>query len=156
MPGFVKIMRDRTQEREAAMALRQREQRFRTLVESIPQLVWRSRSLGHRTWGSPQWEIYAGMSLEESVGHGWRDAIHPDDRQRTLEAWHEAERTGGLYIEHRTRRAADGEYRWFQTRGTRLTEEGGWAGEWFGTSTDVHELRRSLERYQVVVERAIC
>jgi len=150
-PGFVKIMRDRTRERDAALALRQSEQRFRTLVESIPQLVWRSRSLGQRTWGSPQWEIFTGLSLPKSVGHGWLDAIHPDDRELTLEAWHEAERTGGLYVEHRTRRAADGEYRWFQTRGTRLGDEGGWAQEWFGTSTDIHDLRRSLERHQVLL-----
>ena len=113
--------------------------------------MWRSRSLGQRTWGSPQWEIFTGLSLEKSVGHGWLDAIHPQDRELTLEAWHEAERTGGLYVEHRTRRAADGEYRWFQTRGTRLGAEGGWEQEWFGTSTDIHELRRSVERYQVLV-----
>ena len=144
-PGFVKIMRDRTQERQAAIALRQSEQRFRTLVENIPQLVWRSRSLGERTWGSPQWEIYSGLSIEKSVGYGWLNAVHPDDRGPTLEAWHEAERTGSLYVEHRARRAADGAYRWFQTRATRLE------GEWFGTSTDVHDLRRAIERQQVLV-----
>src|SRR3954451_3071072 len=68
-PGFVKIIRDRTKERQSALALRQSERRFRTLVENIPQLVWRSGSLGHRTWGSPQWEIFTGLSLEKSVGH---------------------------------------------------------------------------------------
>jgi PAS domain S-box-containing protein len=150
-PGFVKIIRDRTKERQAGFALRQSERRFRTLVENIPQLVWRSGSLGDRTWGSPQWVVFTGLSLEESVGHGWLNAVHPDDRDPTLEAWHEAERSGGLYIEHRTRRAADGEYRWFQTRGTRLTDEESGTQEWFGTSTDVHDLRRALERQQVLI-----
>jgi PAS domain S-box-containing protein len=150
-PGFVKIVRDRTKERQATVALRQSEQRFRTLVENIPQLVWRSRSLGERTWGSPQWEIFTGLSLDESVGHGWLNAVHPEDRGLTLEAWHEAERTGSLYVEHRTRRAADGEYRWFQTRGTKLSDESGKTEEWFGTSTDVHDLRRALERQHVLI-----
>jgi PAS domain S-box-containing protein len=150
-PGFVKIVRDRTKERQAVMDLRQSEQRFRTLVENIPQLVWRSRSLGDRTWGSPQWEIFTGLSLDESVGHGWLNAVHPEDRGATLEAWQEAERTGRLYVEHRTRRAADGAYRWFQTRGTKLSDESGKGGEWFGTSTDVDDLRRALERQQVLI-----
>ncbi len=151
LPGFVKIVRDRTEARRAAQALRQSELRFRTLVENIPQLVWRSRPLGERTWGSPQWRIFAGQSMEQSVGHGWLDAVHPDDRQPTLEAWHEAERSGSLYVEHRTRRAADGKYRWFQTRGVRLKGENSHDAEWFGTSTDVHDLRRAVERQQVLV-----
>ena len=89
--------------------------------------------------------------MEQSGGHGWLDAVHPDDRQPTLEAWHEAERSGSLYVEHRTRRAADGEYRWLQTRGVRLKGENSPEAEWFGTSTDVHDLRRAVERQQVLV-----
>jgi PAS domain S-box-containing protein len=150
-PGFVKIIRDRTQEQLAAAALRRSERRFRTLVENIPQLVWRSANLGQRSWGSPQWETFTGLSLEKSVGLGWLEAIHPEDRDRTLEAWHEAERTGSLHVEHRTRRVADGAYRWFQTRGTRVHDEVDGDVEWLGTSTDVHDLRRALERQQVLI-----
>jgi PAS domain S-box-containing protein len=150
-PGFVKIIRDRTQEREAAAALRRSERRFRTLVENIPQLVWRSAPLGRRTWGSPQWEVFTGLSPEQSRELGWLEAIHPDDRDRTLEAWHEAERSGSLNVEHRTRRVADGEYRWFQTRGTRINDADEGTTEWLGTSTDVHDLRRALERQQVLI-----
>jgi PAS domain S-box-containing protein len=148
--GFLKIMRDRTKERQAELAVKQSEQRFRTLAEHIPQLVWRSARMGHRTWPSPQWIDYTGQSAEESIGLGWLDAIHPQDRELTIEAWHEAERTGQLYVEHRTRRAADGEYRWFQTRATRLHDSENGEMEWFGTSTDVHDMRRSLERQEVL------
>lgn len=149
-PGFVKIMRDRSKERQAVLDLARSEQRFRSLVEQIPQLVWRSGPFGQRIWGSPQWRVFAGQTLEESVGLGWLSAIHPQDRDATLEAWHEGERTGALYIEHRTRRAEDGEYRWFQTRGVRLAGADGEV-EWFGTSTDLHELRRAVERQQVLL-----
>jgi PAS domain S-box-containing protein len=148
-PGFVKIMRDRTSERAAELALRRSEERFRVLVENVPQLVWRSRRLGHRTWASPQWVAFTGLSREKSAGRGWVDTIHPGDRDLTAEAWREADRQGELYVEHRMRRASDGEYRWFQTRAKRLKERNG-DEEWFGTSTDVHELRRSLERQQVL------
>jgi len=148
--GFLKIMRDRTKEREAEIALRQSEQRFRTLAEHIPQLVWGSRRLGHRTWLSPQWVAYTGVSAKDSLGLGWLEAVHPQDRELTMEAWHEAERTGQLDVEHRTRRAADGEYRWFQTRATRLNYSNDGEPEWFGTSTDVHDMRRALERQQIL------
>lgn len=148
--GFLKILRERTKERQAELALRQSERRFRTILEHIPQLVWRSRKRGDRTWGSLQWVTYTGLSEQDSLGHGWLEAIHPDDRDRTMEAWHEAEQTGRLYVEHRTRRAADGDYRWLQTRGALLKDEDGGAEEWFGTSTDVHDLRRALERQQVL------
>jgi PAS domain S-box-containing protein len=148
--GFLKIMTDRTKERQAELAVQQSELRFRTLAEHIPQLVWRSARLGHRTWPSPQWIEFTGQSAQESIGLGWLDAVHPQDRELTIEAWHEAERTGQLYVEHRTRRAADGEYRWFQTRATRLVSSDNGETEWFGTSIDVHDMRRALERQEVL------
>jgi PAS domain S-box-containing protein len=148
-PGFVKIMRDRTRERAAELALRQSEERFRVLGENVPQLVWRSRRHGDRTWSSSQWVAFTGLSREDSAGRGWLDAIHSGDRDLTIEAWREADQHGELYVEHRMRRASDGEYRWFQTRAKRLKEQNG-VEEWFGTATDVHELRRALERQQVL------
>jgi PAS domain S-box-containing protein len=118
-PGFLKIMRDRTPERQAQMALSRSERRFRTLAANIPQLVWRSAALGQRTWPSPQWVAFTGLSEEASAGLGWLSSIHPDDRERTIDAWYEAERIGQFSIENRVRRAADAEYRWFYSRATR-------------------------------------
>jgi len=68
-----------------------------------------------------------------------------------MEAWKEAELCGEFRVNHRIRRGADGEYRWFQSRASRLSESHGGIGEWFGTSTDVHELRRLQERQQVLL-----
>jgi PAS domain S-box-containing protein len=149
--GFLKIMRDRTEQRRSQEALRASELRFRTLAEHIPQLIWRSRSTGERTWGSPQWARFTGLSVDESLGLGWLQAIHPSDRPATLEAWRAAERRGEFHIEHRTRRQADGEYRWLQSRATRMTDEDGKTLEWFGTSTDVHELRRMQEQQHALL-----
>jgi PAS domain S-box-containing protein len=80
--GFLKILRDRTEQHRAIEALRESEARFRLLATSIPQLVFRSRATGERTWGSPQWEIYAGLSDQESHDFGWLEALHPDDREK--------------------------------------------------------------------------
>lgn len=149
--GFVKIMRDRTEQRRAEERIAHSEERFRILATSIPQLVFHGRSTGERSWGSPQWEIYTGLSEERSLGLGWLDAVHPEDREATMEAWHRAERTGTYYVEHRIRRNADGEFRWHQTRASPAPSGEGGATEWVGTSTDIHDLRAMQTRQQVLL-----
>ena len=114
--GFFKITRDRTEQHQAAQRLRENEQRFRLLATSIPQLVFLTRPDGSRTWPSPQWIVFTGVSFDRSLGFGWLEAIHPDDRDLTQRAWSEAQKKGEYYIEHRVRREADREYLWHQTR----------------------------------------
>jgi PAS domain S-box-containing protein len=147
--GFIKIMRDRTAEHEAQARLLESESRFRSLATSIPQLVFRTRADGRRTWGSPQWEIFAGLSDADSRGLGWLGAVHPDDRQATLAAFDDARATGQLYVEHRIRHALDGEYRWHQTRAAPAL--GSIDGEWVGTSADIHDIRSLQDQQKVLV-----
>lgn len=146
--GFVKIMRDRTSQHASELALRESEARFRMLATSIPQLVFRSRQDGSRSWGSPQWEVYAGLSDADSREFGWLEAIHPDDREMTRARWQDAQRSGEYYAEHRIRRAADGEYRWHQTR---ARPAGNTSLDWVGTSADVHEMRSLQDRQQILL-----
>jgi PAS domain S-box-containing protein len=148
--GFIKILRDRTERHQAAERLRESEARFRLLATSIPQLVFRTRDDGSRTWGSPQWISFTGLGLESSLGFGWLDVIHPEDRASTRAAWGEARNAGAYYVEHRVRRAGDGEYRWHQTR-ARPVEGAGPASDWVGTMTDIHDLRTAQARQQVLM-----
>jgi PAS domain S-box-containing protein len=147
--GLFKIGQNTTSKRELESSLRESEERFRTLVVSIPQMVFRTHGNGDRTWGSPQWEVYSGLTLDASVGTGWLNAVHPDDRDATMKAWHEAQVTGQYYAEHRIRKAADGQYRWHQTRAVRLP--GSAQAEWVGTSADVHELHQLHEQQSLLV-----
>ena len=120
---------------------RETEQRFRTLVEGIPQLVWRAIDGGEWTWASPQWTQCTGQKAAEYVDWGWLTAVHPADRNAAREAWARALDDGGFEVEYRIRRQIDAEYRWFQTRATPVRDQTGVITEWLGTSTDVHELR---------------
>jgi PAS domain S-box-containing protein len=145
--GFVKIMRDLTERHTREERLRQSEAEFRLLATSIPQLVFRCGPDGSRTWASPQWSSFSGLSSEPSLQFGWLEAVHPDDRKATLDAWHAASVSGEHYSEQRVRRAADGEYRWHQMRARPIEDPN---CEWVGTMADIHELK-ALEGRQAVL-----
>jgi PAS domain S-box-containing protein len=149
--GFVKILRDRTPQHALEQRLRESEELFRLLATNIPQLVFRTKGSGERTWGSPQWCIYTGLSFHDSLQFGWLDAVHPDDRLHTEQAWSEAADNGEYYVEHRIRRAADGEYRWHQTRAVPVNGVAAESNDWVGTSTDIHELRSAQDEQRVLL-----
>jgi two-component system CheB/CheR fusion protein len=149
--GFLKIGQDTTNRRETREALRASETRQLALIEGIPQLVWRSADYGQWTWGSPQWLSFTGQSQEESVGLGWLDAVHPDDRDAALEAWEQAAVDGVLAVEYRIRRAADGAWLWHHTRSLPVRDAEGRTVEWLGTSTDIDAIRQLQARQEVLV-----
>ena len=149
--GFVKILRDRSEQHRVEQQLRRNEELFRLLATNIPQLVFRCRSNGDRTWGSPQWSIYTGLSLSDSLAQRWLDAVHPADRDRTLNCWREAEVKGAYTVQHRIRHASSEEYRWHQTRAMPINRDDIANTEWVGTSTDIHELRMLQEKQKVLM-----
>ncbi len=142
---------DITDLKAAEHALADAEARQRTLMEGIPQLVWRSRDEGLWTWASPQWLEFTGQGQEESHGMGWLDTVHVDDRAATTLAWEQARSHGRLDVEYRVRRAADGAWVWHHTRSAPVLDAEGRILEWLGTCTDVQDLRELQERQKVLV-----
>jgi len=141
--GLFGISQDVTESRRVEEALRKSEQEFRTLTEAMPQIVWTTRPDGRNTYFNQQWVDYTGMTLEESYGEGWHIPFHPDDRQRSREAWSQATATGGiLEVKVRLRRA-DGAYRWWLIRGVPLLGAEGEILKWVGTCTDIEELKQA-------------
>ena len=76
--------------KRAEESLRMSEEEFRSLAESMPQIVWATRPDGWNIYFNQQWVDYTGMTMEESYGHGWNTPFHPDDKQRAWEAWQRA------------------------------------------------------------------
>ncbi|MFZ3485499.1 sensor histidine kinase [Sphingomonas sp. 3-13AW] len=147
----------RVAERTRALAqanaeLRRSEAAFRTLVEGMPQLAWRSLDGGEWTWSSPQWSDYTGQLPEESLGQGWLLAVHTDDRDAAAAAWTKAEPARPLEFEARIFHAAEGRHRHYRTRAAPLVAEDGRVVEWLGTSTDVDDILQLQHRQSVLVD----
>ncbi|HUD95318.1 sensor histidine kinase [Sphingobium sp.] len=136
---------------EANSILRRTELRLSTLVNGIPQLVWRAGEGGQWTWASEQWEGFTGLSNEESRGFGWLEAFHPDDREGARRAWAQADRHNGFLFEGRLR-LRDGGYRHFQTRASPVRAADGKILEWLGTCTDVDDILQLREQQSVLVD----
>ncbi|MBV8869864.1 MAG: PAS domain-containing protein, partial [Acetobacteraceae bacterium] len=140
------------QKREAVEALRESRERLRTLVEGVPQLVWRTTKDGDWTWASPQWASYTGQPEPESHGRGWLEAVQPEDRDACLAAWRDADAQGLFRAEHRLRHAGEDRFRWVQSQALPVRDEEGRIVEWLGTTTDVEDLRRRHEERILIAE----
>jgi len=152
--GAVVIHINITERRQAAVALRASLEEFRTMAEAMPQIVWITRPDGGNVYFNQQWMDYTGLTLEESLGHGWNKPFHPEDRQRAWEAWQHATATLGTYaLECRLRRA-DGAYRWWLIRGVPHQDASGTILKWFATCTDIQDLKMIEEALFVEKESA--
>jgi PAS domain S-box-containing protein len=141
--GASTITRDITERVQFTAALIAREKEFYQLAEAMPQIVWATRADGWNTYFNQQWVAYTGMTLEESRGHGWKTAFHPDDGERAWAAWQNAVKQGGSYsLEARLRRA-DGSYRWWLVRAVPFFDEAGNIAKWYGTFTDIQQLKQA-------------
>ena len=148
--GISKIARDITKRKQAEQALeranmelRNSEERFRTLADFVPDMLWTTDHRGVATYVSRRYQAYTGLPLEDLLGEGWTRFLHPDDRQRIAQVWSESVATGQPYATEYRLRRSDGTYRWFVARGIPIVDPGGLITQWLGSSTDIDELKRT-------------
>ena len=134
-----------TERERAEEASRESASAFATLANFVPQLVWMCTPDGLNVYFNQRWVEYTGLTLEESYGRGWNTPFHPDDKQAAWDAWNHATQTGEKYRVESRLRAADGSYRRFLMLGEPLTNAQGSVVRWFGTCTDIEDLKRAEE-----------
>jgi PAS domain S-box-containing protein len=151
--GYIGTCVDITEHRETVEQLRESRARFKTLAESLPQLVWTCLRDGYCDYVSRQWLDYTGRPEEQQLGSGWAEVIHPDDRSKVKMEWARVVTIGEPYdLSYRMRRF-DGEYRWFKARAVPLRDPAGRILKWFGSNTDIEDFVISERRLKVQLER---
>ncbi len=126
---------------------------MRGVMDTIPGLVWSALPDGDFEFCNQRWLDYTGMSFNEIKGAGWTAAVHPEDLNDLREKWRTALlQSSSLEAEARMRRA-DGRYRWFLIQAVPLRDSGGRIIRWYGTNTDVEELKVAQEELRKQTSR---
>jgi PAS domain S-box-containing protein len=124
--------------------LRESEQRYRFLCESMPQIIWTATPDGNIDYCNQRCFDYTGMTLAQIKECRWERVLHPEDIRNDSDRWTEARKTGGAYeVEYRLKRAADGAYRWHLGRAHPLRNFDGEIIQWVGTLTDIDDQKRA-------------
>ncbi len=150
-PLFTVHLRDISKRRSEQQRLRESEARFRTIADVIPQMIWVTDSAGAITWYNRRWYDYTGTTFADMSGWGWRRVHHPDHLERVEKRLRESFAARTDWEDTFPLRGRDGQYRWFLSRALPIREEPDAACPtgrilgWFGTNTDVTDMREAEE-----------
>jgi PAS domain S-box-containing protein len=154
---YTAIVRDISGRIRQEQALAAANERFRLMADASPVLIWVADTTKACTWFNQGWLQFTGRSMEQEIGHGWVEGMHPEDVHRCLAVFNEGfDRRESFEMEYRLRRH-DGQYRWVLDRGLPYhTAPGVFAG-FIGACIDIteaREFREQLARHAAELERS--
>ncbi len=150
---MVGSMLDLTERKQAEEQLRESEEKFRLMADTIPQLAWMARPDGHVFWYNRRWHEYTGTSPEEMEGWGWQSVSDPDVLPAVLERWKSSITSGEPFDMVFPLKGVDGQFRPFLTRINPLRDSQNQIRFWFGTNTDISEQRETQERLREIAAK---
>jgi diguanylate cyclase (GGDEF)-like protein/PAS domain S-box-containing protein len=143
--GYVGSVIDISERRATELTLRESEDHFRHTVELNPQFPFTTDPDGMLLEVSPRFREFFGLSLEESIGTGWMQLLHPDDLADTQQNWTNALTTGTRVDYENRLRLPDGSYRWFRGRASARRDAEGRVVRWYGSTEDIHDHKAADE-----------
>ncbi|RYE74382.1 MAG: PAS domain S-box protein, partial [Hyphomicrobiales bacterium] len=147
---FPGIAVDITAQKEVAEAYAQSETGFRTLADTMPQMVWSTRPDGFHDYYNARWYEFTGVPPGSTDGAGWSGIFHPEDQDRAWALWRHSLETGDPYqIEYRLRHHS-GPFRWVLGRALPIRDADGRITRWYGTCTDIHDAKMAQAEREVV------
>ena len=155
LQGVVCSFQDITARRTHEAAVRASEARFRGLSSQAPVGIFLAGAGGEFQYVNETWTEITGVVPEDALGAGWGDALHPDDRDRVLEAWAESVGSGAAYSDEFRFRRPDGEVRWVLATARVLTDDVGRVTGVVGCVSDITERRRLEQEREQFFELAL-
>ena len=141
---FTGFIRDITERKRDAEALRARERELSLIIETIPGMVWCAAPDGELNYLNKRLLDYTGTSPDAWEGLGWANFLHPDDAEPTVRAWSRAVATSQPYDNQCRFRRSDGVYRWFRVLGQAASDNEGRVTRWYGLLIDIDD-RKNME-----------
>lgn len=123
--------------------LQRAQQALLVFSNSIPAMAWVAATDGAIERVNSQWSLYTGLAAEAALGHGWANALHPEDRAAALAPFQAARLSGAEWQAEYRLRQHNGAYRWFLARAVSQRDVGGRVLRWFGTATDIDDARKN-------------
>ncbi|KKW92334.1 sensor histidine kinase [Sphingobium chungbukense] len=133
-----------------AQAVAESDRMFRTLADTMPQMVWSALPDGYNDYFNARWYEFAGVAPGTTDGAGWSALFHPDDQPIAWKRWRHSLETGDPYeIEYRMRHHS-GDYRWTLGRALPIRDGEGTIIRWIGTCTDINDQILMVEEREVI------
>lgn len=149
---IIAISRDVTERKTAEKLLQESETKFRTLSETIPNMVWVSTPDGKKIFFNKHFLDYTGMSIEELKNDNMRKIIFPGDLKKDLQQWKHSLKTGEDFNMEKRIRHHDGTYRWHICHSSAQKDAQGNITGWIGSNTEIEEQKKFAEKLESKVK----
>jgi PAS domain S-box-containing protein len=142
--GIMSVASDSTEQVVSRKIIEESEERFRSLAETLPQLVWITDVHGNSEFASKRWEEYSGV--KPGGEKEWKSIVHPDDYEAINAEWMNSLNTGNIYRYDVRLKNKEGEYRWFSVNGEPVLNAQNKIEKWVGAFTDIHDQKIKEEK----------
>ncbi|MBO9699321.1 MAG: PAS domain S-box protein [Sporocytophaga sp.] len=145
---FIGITQNIDARKKVEEALKQSEEQYRFLANTVPQIFWSADENGIVNFFNKKWREFTGLSDEESLNNGWISALYPEDAASTEKEWFDTVHQGVKYERELRLMNKEGKYKWFLSKATPLKDSKGNIIKWFGTCIDIHDLKIAIQNLE--------